>query len=384
MSEIEMSEKFKSEEIAKGLEEIEKEINEQKKDEKIVGEAEDELQQEKKTYINLLFCQISVGIIFTYIYIVISILMNVINRAIFHTYKFKFSYTILFFQQFFCLLVFIALPKYSKAFKKKVGEISFEDFYKLKKNYVIFTSIIIINNVTGFIGSQLITNTAMYLTLRKLVLVMIYLNDICIGKKKLSTFTSSCILLVTFGSVLAGIEDFTTDYIGYIYVLMYNTFTVLYNKITETFKKDTGITNLKLLVYNSFLSCPILFTLILLTGEYNRINIYFTGKKIFEGSYGGLFMNLFASFSFCVALIFSYFISNEKNSSLFTAMLSNSKDIAISVLSYFWLKETKFSPFVIGGLLISTIGAVLISVKSMMDNLKTKEYKPIQNNEDNK
>ena len=215
----------------------------------------------------------------------------------------------------------------------------------------------------------------MYLTLRKLVLVMIYLNDLCIGKKQLSLFTSSCVLLVTFGSFLAGIEDFSRDYLGYILVILYNTFTVLYNKMTESFKKTTGIPNLKLLVYNSFLSCPILFVLIIMTGEFRKIYEYLTEEKEFEGSYFGLLLYLLISFSFCVALNLSFFISNEKNSSLFTAMLSNSKDIAITALSYFWLEGTKFTFCIIGGLLISTIGAVLISVKSMLDNLKKKEKK---------
>ena len=103
-----------------------------------------------------------------------------------------------------------------------------------------------------------------------------------------------------------------------------------------------------------------------------------TGDKIFDGSYYGLFIYLFFSFAFCVALILSFFISNEKNSSLFTAMLSNSKDIIITGLSYFWLEGTKFTFFIVGGLLISTIGAVLISTKSMIDNLKKKEYIPLE------
>jgi solute carrier family 35 protein len=98
----------------------------------------------------------------------------------------------------------------------------------------------------------------MYLTLRKLFLVMIYFYDLFIGKKRISLFTSICILLITFGSVLAGIEDFSQEYLGYVIVLMYNSSTILYNKLTENFKKDTGVPNLKLLVYNSFLSCPIL------------------------------------------------------------------------------------------------------------------------------
>ena len=229
------------------------------------------LQQEKKRYINFYFFQISIGIIFAYLYIIISILMNVINRIIFHTYNFKFNFTILFFQQLFCIITFILLSMYSKTYRDKVGEISFYDFQTLQKSYISFSCIFILNNLSGFIGSQLIVNTPMYLTLRKLVLVMIYLYDIIIDKKKISNFTSTCIVLVTFGTILAGIEDFSSDYLGYLIVLIYNSLTVLYNKLTEIFKKNTGVPNLKLLVYNSFLSCPILLILIIVSGEYKKL-----------------------------------------------------------------------------------------------------------------
>ena len=301
--------------------------------------------------------------------------MNVINRVIFHTYLFKFNYMIIFCQQFFCLLTFIILSKTMKSFKNKVGEISFNDFMKLKYKYITFAIVFIMNNVAGFLGNQLVVNTPMFLTLRKLVLVMIFLNDIIFGKKKISAFTSFCIFLVTFGSILAGIEDFSSEYKGYIIVLIYNSITVIYNKLTETFKKSTGVPNLKLSVYNSLLSCPILLFLIIFTDEDKKVFAYFTQGKKFDGTYFGLCGYLISSFSLCVGLLLTFFISNEKNSSLFTAMLSNSKDIAITLLSYFWLKETKFTFYVIGGLLISTVGALLISIKSMMDNLKSKEKK---------
>ena len=374
-----MSEKTKpeeiSEEISKDLKELEKELGKEKKNYEKIIEEEEELQQEKKTYINLYFCQISTGIIFTYLYIAISILMNIINRVIFHTYKFRFNFTILFFQQFFCLMTFIIFSKRSQRYRNIVGEVSLEDFLKLKNNYIFFSIIFIVNNITGFVGNQKIINTPMFLTLRKLVLVMIYFNDIFIGKKKISLFTSSCIFLISFGSILAGIEDFSRDYSGYIIVIMYNSFTVIYNKMTETFKKNTGVPNIKRILYNSILSCPILLILILFSGELGKINKYFTGEKDFEGSYFGLIIYLLISFGFCVALILSFFVSNEKNSSLFTAMLSNLKDIVITLLSYFWLEGTKLSFFIVGGLFISTTGALLISVKSMLDNLKKKEKK---------
>ena len=384
MSEKEMIEKKENKENS----EIINTDDDNEKNEKEASLTDDtSLQQEKKRYINFYFFQISIGIIFAYLYIIISILMNVINRIIFHTYHFKFNFTILFFQQLFCIITFILLSMYSKTYRDKVGEISFYDFQTLQKSYISFSCIFILNNLSGFIGSQLIVNTPMYLTLRKLVLVMIYLYDIIIDKKKISNFTSTCIVLVTFGTILAGIEDFSSDYLGYLIVLIYNSLTVLYNKLTEIFKKNTGIPNLKLLVYNSFLSCPILLILIIVSGEYKKLYIYFSGEKIFEGTYFGLFINLLSSFGFCVALIMSFFISNEKNSSLFTAMLSNSKDIAITGLSYFLLEGTKFTFYIIGGLFISTLGAVMISVKSMMDNTKKKElkdYKPIEIKEEEK
>lgn len=365
-------------EIKEGsLENSPKEINSEGKEENQEQEIEEvqdtALQQEKRRYINFICCQISIGILSTYFYIGMSICMNLINRILFHTYKFRFNFTILFCQQFFCLVTFVILSQTSQTYRDKAGEISYNDYKKLRKNYILFAVVFILNNLIGFIGSQLIVNTPMFLTLRKLVLVMIYLNDVFIGKKKLSCFTSTCVLVVTFGTVMAGIEDFSADYIGYIIVIVYNALTVLYNKLTETFKRDTGVPNLKLLVYNSFLSCPILFTLIFATGEHKKLMNYLYGEKIFEGSYIGAFVYLFFFCAFCVALVLSFFISNEKNSSLFTAMLSNSKDVIITALSYFFLKGTKFTFFIIGGLLISTVGAVLIAVKSMYDNLKKKK-----------
>ena len=87
----------------------------------------------------------------------------------------------------------------------------------------------------------------------------------------------------------------------------------------------------------------------------------------------------------CLILNSSFFISNEKNSSLFTQLLSNSKDIFLSLLSYFFLKNNKFTGKMILGLVISTIGAFLASTKSICDNLKfgkesdDGKFKPIVN-----
>ena len=105
------------------------------------------LQQEKKRYINFFFCQISVGIIVTYLYIAMSIFMNMFNRILFHTYKFRFNFTILFLQQFFCLITFIILSKTSQTYRDKAGPISYSDYKRFRKNYIIFAIVFILNNL---------------------------------------------------------------------------------------------------------------------------------------------------------------------------------------------------------------------------------------------
>ena len=53
------------------------------------------IQQEKKTYLNLYFCRISYGIIYTYMFIGASMAINIVNRVIFLQYKFKFNFTLI-------------------------------------------------------------------------------------------------------------------------------------------------------------------------------------------------------------------------------------------------------------------------------------------------
>ena len=113
---------------------------------------------------------------------------------------------------------------------------------------------------------------------------------------------------------------------------------------------------------------PILIIANLISGEYKRVLEYFQIKN-FEGSYFGFIGFLTSSCILCIMLNSSFFISNEKNSSLFTQLLSNSKDIIVSFLSYLFLKDNRLTIKIIVGLFISTTGAILISMKSICDNL---------------
>ena len=224
--------------------------------------------------------------------------------------------------------------------------------------------------ISSFYGNQIVINVSMYVTLRKLVLVMIFFLDFFIYKKPIKLITIFCIFLITIGTILVSMDDFTIDYFGFLVVMINNTLTIIFVKFSENFRKKTGVQNLKLLVYNSYISLPMLIIGFIVSKEYKKIYSYFNNDLVENNFYYQLFFFIFISGSLCVILNSSFLLRNEKNSSLFTQLLSNSKDIIMSLLSYFVLKNNEITIRIIIGLLISTTGALIISMKSISENLK--------------
>ena len=347
-----------------------------------------ESEEEQKIYINFYCCKLSLNIIYTLSYVSAAVFLNIINRVVFYTYHFnKYNFTFMLLQQLFCIVFFLIVSHKSQLFKAKAGEISFNDFLTLKYYYFSFGIVFILNALVTIIGTQMIVNAAMFQTLRKLCLVKVYIYDLFFGYKKITAFTSICVLLVTFGGILSGIDTFSRDYLGITITMIGNIITVAYNKFTESFKRKTGVSNLKLLVYNCYLAGPVLFSLILITGEYKKLILYFneqgylSGEDKTEGSFYGLFLSVFFSCSLVIVLNCGFFMSNESNSSLFTILLANTKDVFTSLLSYFVLAGNKFTINIALGLIISTLGAVMFSSKSICDNMITGGTKQVKKTE---
>ena len=141
--------------------------------------------KEKKKYVNLYICQLSVGIIFTYIFIICSITINIVNRVIFWQYKFKFNFTLILFQQTFCMIFFSLCAKYSEIFNTQTGGISFLDFWKLKYQYIGYCIFFILKTMTSLLGYQLVTNIPMYVNLRKFLTAMTFIYQYFCKKKKI-------------------------------------------------------------------------------------------------------------------------------------------------------------------------------------------------------
>ena len=342
---------------------------------------------EKKKYVNLFICHLSVGIVFTYIFIICSITINIVNRIIFWKYKFKFNFTLILLQQIFCMVFFSVCSKYSKIFITQTGGVSMSDFWKLKYQYIGYSIFFILKTLNSLLGYQLVTNIPMYVNLRKFLTAMTFIYQYFFKKKKISNINILVVILLTLGAFLTGIDDYSTDYKGYAMVFLKNMFNLINLEISENFKQKNGVTNLKLLVYNSFLSTPLLFITIFINGEYFKVINYFKEEHDFNYKY--LIIYLFLSCSIVMITNASFFISNEKNTSLFTELVSDTKYIVITFISYFVLKSFAITWKNMTGIIISTIAAIIITINSLYNNIKINKnlkncaYDNIQENQEN-
>ena len=329
--------------------------------------------QEKKSYLNLYCFKLSYGIIYTYMFIGASMAINIVNRVIFLQYKFKFNFTLMLFHQIFCICFFIILSKTSKSFIEMAGKISFQDFLRLKYQYIFYTLFFIFKTVVAFLGYQLVVNIPMYVSLRKLLTGMTFVYQYFFKKRKISNLNIIEVILLTIGAILTGLDDYSTDIKGYIAVFLKNTTGLINLEISENFKKKNGVTNLKLLIYNSFLIIPILLFAILISGEYTKLKIYFNTEHNFY--YYRLCIQLFFSCVIELTTNTSFFMSNEKNSSLFTQLLSDTKYIFITILSYRVLKTFVFTWKNILGVAITTLAGIIITVNSLYNNIQISNKK---------
>ena len=313
--------------------------------------------EEPKIYINFYCCHLSLNIIYTISYVTAAVLLNIVNRLVFYRYHFnQYNFTFMFLQQLFCIVFFYIVSHKSKTFIEQAGRITWNDFLVLKGYYISFSILFMVNTIVIFYGTQMIINASMFQTLRKLVLVKVYIIDLLFGYKKITLFTSICVFMVTIGSVISGVDTFSRDYIGIALTMVSNFINVAYNKFTESFKRRTGVPNLKLLVYNSYIAGPILFVLIFVTGEYKRLIDYFVEEKYFnkdktEGSFYGFIIITFISCALVIILNSSFFMSNEKNNSMFTILLANTKDLFTCILARFILAGNKYTVNVVLGLI---------------------------------
>ena len=112
------------------------------------------------TYISLYFFQINLNLLYSYFYLITSILMNLINRILYLKFDFKFNFTLLLIQQFSAIIFFNFIFSRSKSFNQVVGKCSFKEFNQRKFQLVFVAFLFLSNLLCSFLGNQKV-NTVM-------------------------------------------------------------------------------------------------------------------------------------------------------------------------------------------------------------------------------
>ena len=77
--------------------------------------------------------------------------------------------------------------------------------------------------------------------------------------------------------------------------------------------------------------------------------------------------------------ILCFFISNEKNSSLITKLISNARDILVTIaLNIFDRNKSKLNLSIFLGVILAVIGSILINIESIYKNIN--KPKRVENN----
>ncbi len=122
-------------------------------------------EEEPKTYINFYFCKLSLNILYTITYVTAAVFLNIFNRLIFYKYQFnKYNFSFMLLQQITCIIFFFIVSKNSVTFKTQAGEISFQDFNRLKGYYFAFATVFMLNTIVIFYGTEMIINASMFRT----------------------------------------------------------------------------------------------------------------------------------------------------------------------------------------------------------------------------
>ena len=326
----------------------------------------------KNNYVNLCLFSLSLETVYSLIYMFSSGSLNFIHLLLFFKYNFKFNFFYMFCHQL-VLFIFFNLSKNRKSFKKNTGPISFSDFMSFKWFYLLFSIIHSLNYLTFYFAMQLLDNPVTFLSLRKLTYLMVSLYQLLIGIKKISFDKIITMGFLAIGGYICITDDFSKLYLGVFIVMISNYISSAYYIYSLALLKRTGISNLKILFYNSCILVPGLFIMVFISGEFSDIIKYFNEKGyesiVYINSFEGLFICIGISCFLTILTISKYLFNDGKNLSTNVVIINNLNDFLTSGLAYFYIIGFDDNLNVIFGFIMTTIGNIMGNI-----NEKEEEY----------
>lgn len=273
----------------------------------------------------------------------VSSLSNIANKSLYSAFPFPFTFSVLFTQFLFLqallllLVVRLLAPKF---------------IWKEFKQSGIFSFCFISSLLFGLFGIGQV-NLAMYVALRKLVTLFLYLWNF--DRKHFEPRIALAVLGITVGALIAGSQDLTANFQGYSCVLVANMLTAATFQQSHKLSSTHKIPALSQSYYLSIVSLPVLA---LCAWAYDHsdqlIDLSFTGPL------------MICSLAGCVNNLLMLKCCSEV-SPLATSVTGQVKDFFTLLVGLFLFTEAKSSWEFIMGLGVSmgsAIGYAVIKLRS--------------------
>jgi hypothetical protein len=212
----------------------------------------------------------------------------------------------------------------------------------------------VLNLAVSWWGLSLV-NVPMFLCIRRTTTILTMIVEYYIMGTVPSSGSRVAVLIMMVGTLVAGSESFTSDYMGYLFILANNLVTAIHGNLAKRFSSIYGVKGFGLVLYNSIIAVPISLICALVAGEFQVAAQYdkltdpgFLAAVVIASS-AGAFM------TYVTLLCTTY------NSPTATSVTGNIKDIVSTFIGAVLFAGFKATTATVSGLGISFVGAGLYS-----------------------
>uniref|UniRef100_A0A0D9WMS3 Sugar phosphate transporter domain-containing protein n=1 Tax=Leersia perrieri TaxID=77586 RepID=A0A0D9WMS3_9ORYZ len=291
-------------------------------------------------------------------YGIASMAMVFVNKAILMQYVH--SMTLLTLQQIATALII--------HFGQVLGVSKRKDFSIATGRKLLPVSIFYNANVAFALASLKGVNIPMYIAIKRLTPLAVLVAGCLRGKGKPPTQVSLSVICTATGVLIAALGDFSFDLYGYSMALISVFFQVtMYLILVEKSGAEDGLSSVELMFYNSVLSLPFLFFIIIATGEF-PYSLSVLSEKTASLTFS---LILVISLVMGIFLNFTMFWCTIVNSALTTTIVGVLKGVGSTTLGFVLLGGVEVHTLNIIGLVINTFGGVWYSYAKYMQKRKT-------------
>jgi solute carrier family 35 protein len=206
-------------------------------------------------------------------------------------------------------------------------------------------------------------NIPMFLAIRRLNALVVYISDVCIYRKPIKFLEFIGVFFISLGALLAGLADFTADYFGYALGMLNNFLTTTHLQLSkQASNRNPSLTAFTQTFYNAINSLPFLVGLCV----YNTELAYFSSVE----RPLGLYLMLVLAALIGILLSVSTALCNIVNSPIITSISGNMKDLFLTFIGLFMFGDVVLNNSLLFGLGLSLTGACVFSYSKLKDQLK--------------